>query len=174
MANLPRNHKTTEQVLERLANLGWIERHGWFTSGPRPTLSIRWTNHGKAMIANYLPILTEFGYFTAFEREVNQEFERAFRESDLRLNSRGIRRLASDTFYNLNTVESYWEFKCENATRRVRELEPVFKLLDQFIQRFGFCAEARRDVSRICKRRGLYLRPFRHCARFKQRKCDLI
>lgn len=62
MANLPRNLKTVERVLERLASLGWIERTCWFTSGDRPKLAIRWTDHGKAMIAHYIPILAEFGY----------------------------------------------------------------------------------------------------------------
>lgn len=62
MASLPRNHKTIERVLERLASLGWIERTAWFTSGERPALSIRWTEHGKSMIAHYIPILVEFGY----------------------------------------------------------------------------------------------------------------
>lgn len=63
-------------------------------------------------------------YFEAFESAINAEFARAFDEADLALfTGRRIRR--PTTHYNLNLVESYWEFQSANPTREVRRLEPI-------------------------------------------------
>ncbi len=64
MDNLPRKQQTLLKVLDRLAEIGWIEKSGLFTAGGRrkPEVRIIWTERGKVGVAAYLPILKEFGY----------------------------------------------------------------------------------------------------------------
>jgi hypothetical protein len=64
MGDIPRKQKTLLKVIDRLAEIGWIEKSGLFTAGGRRKAEVRiiWTERGKAGVAAYLPILKEFGY----------------------------------------------------------------------------------------------------------------
>jgi|GEM_PF-5765595 len=69
-------------------------------------------------------------YFMAFETAAELEFARAYGRTSLPLDyPQGVQRIAGDVRYNLDTVETYWEFAAENATRLVRIFEPILMKL---------------------------------------------
>jgi len=65
-------------------------------------------------------------YFLLIERELSQAFRKAAAAANNEIGTERCRivRTKKTRYYNLNLVETYWEFSCDNAVDLLRQLEP--------------------------------------------------